>query len=150
MSEVVVVAGMSGAGRSTAGDNLEDLGWFVMDNLPPALIPKVAELADGSGTTGDRLALVVGTGRQHEVVVPLIGDLRQQGEAAAREVREHLDQISPGLGNPVMSVQVEVDEPMDPQVRLESDQGDSSQLQDVLARIDGRLQRLDALMNKVS
>ena len=67
MSEVVVVAGMSGAGRSTAGDNLEDLGWFVMDNLPPALIPKVAELADGSGTTGDRLALVVGTGRQHEV-----------------------------------------------------------------------------------
>ena len=49
MSEVVVVAGMSGAGRSTAGDNLEDLGWFVMDNLPPALIPKVAELADGPG-----------------------------------------------------------------------------------------------------
>ena len=47
MSEVVVVAGMSGAGRSTAGNNLEDLGWFVMDNLPPALIPKVAELADG-------------------------------------------------------------------------------------------------------
>ena len=80
MSEVVVVAGMSGAGRSTAGNNLEDLGWFVMDNLPPALIPKVAELADGSGTTGDRLALVVGTGRQHEVVVPLIGDLRQQVE----------------------------------------------------------------------
>ncbi len=80
MSEVVVVAGMSGAGRSTAGNNLEDLGWFVMDNLPPALIPKVAELADGSGTTGDRLALVVGTGRQHEVVVPLIGDLRKQVE----------------------------------------------------------------------
>jgi UPF0042 nucleotide-binding protein len=80
VSEVVVVAGMSGAGRSTAGNNLEDLGWFVMDNLPPALIPKVAELADGSGTTGDRLALVVGTGRQHEVVVPLIGDLRQQVE----------------------------------------------------------------------
>ena len=79
-----------------------------------------------------------------------LGDLRQQGEAAAREVRERLDQISPGLGNPVMSVQVEVDEPMDPQVRLESDQGDSSQLQVVLARIDGRLQRLDALMNKVS
>ena len=79
-----------------------------------------------------------------------LADLRQQGEAAAREVRERLDQISPGLGNPVMSVQVEVDEPMEPQVRLESDQVDSLQLQDVLARIDGRLQRLDALMNKVS
>ena len=79
-----------------------------------------------------------------------LGDLRQQGEAAAREVRERLDQISPGLGNPVMSVQVEVDEPVEALDRLGSDHGDSSQLQDVLARIDGRLQRLDALMNKVS
>ena len=34
-----------------------------------------------------------------------LGDLRQQGEAAAREVRERLDQISPGLGNPVMPEQ---------------------------------------------
>ena len=79
-----------------------------------------------------------------------LGDLREQGEAAAREVRERLDQISPGLGNPVMSVQVEVDEPMAPQDSLDSDDSDASQLQDVLARIDGRLQRLDALMNKVS
>ena len=79
-----------------------------------------------------------------------LGDLREQGEAAAREVRERLDQISPGLGNPVMSVQVEVDEPVTPQDSLDSDHSDASQLQDVLARIDGRLQRLDALMNKVS
>ena len=79
-----------------------------------------------------------------------LGDLREQGEAAAREVRERLDQISPGLGNPVMSVQVEVDEPVEALDRLDSDHGDSSKLQDVLARIDGRLQRLDALMNKVS
>ena len=42
---VVVVTGLSGAGRSTAADALEDLGWFVIDNLPPALIPKIAELA---------------------------------------------------------------------------------------------------------
>ena len=79
-----------------------------------------------------------------------LGDLREQGEVAAREVRERLDQISPGLGNPVMSVQVEVDEPAAPQDSLDSDHSDASQLQDVLARIDGRLQRLDALMNKVS
>ena len=79
-----------------------------------------------------------------------LGDLREQGEVAAREVRERLDQISPGLGNPVMSVQVEVDEPAAPQDSLDSDHSDSSQLQDVLTRIDGRLQRLDALMNKVS
>ncbi len=80
MSELVVIAGMSGAGRSVAADNLEDLGWFVMDNLPPSLIPKVAELADGSGKAGDRLALVVGSGRLHEEVIPLIGDLRSQVE----------------------------------------------------------------------
>ena len=79
-----------------------------------------------------------------------LGDLREQGEVAAREVRERLDQISPGLGNPVMSVQVEVDEPVAPQDSLDSDHSDASQLQDVLTRIDGRLQRLDALMNKVS
>ncbi|MEM9520933.1 MAG: RNase adapter RapZ [Actinomycetota bacterium] len=80
MSEVVVIAGMSGAGRSTAGNNLEDLGWFVMDNLPPPLIAKVAELADGSGTAGDRLGLVVGTGRHHEQVMSQIAELRNQVE----------------------------------------------------------------------
>ena len=77
-----------------------------------------------------------------------LGDLREQGEAAAREVRERLDQISPGLGNPVMSVQVQVDEPLQPEVAV--DQGDSLELQEVLARIDGRLQRLDALMHQES
>ncbi|MBW5255082.1 RNase adaptor protein RapZ, partial [Streptomyces sp. P01-B04] len=37
--ELVIISGMSGAGRSTAAKCLEDLGWFVVDNLPPALIP---------------------------------------------------------------------------------------------------------------
>jgi RNase adapter protein RapZ len=73
-----VIAGMSGAGRTVAADNLEDLGWFVMDNLPPALIPKVAELADGSSKAGDRLALVVGSGRYHEEMAPLVGVLRSK------------------------------------------------------------------------
>ena len=82
-----------------------------------------------------------------------LGDLRQQGEAAAREVRERLDQISPGLGNPVMSVQVQVDDPAESLDRLDVDaavsaQRDSQQLNEVLSRIDGRLQRLDALMNR--
>ena len=80
MSEVVVVAGMSGGGRSVAANNLEDLGWFVMDNLPPSLIAKVAELADGPGPVGDRLALVVGSGRYYDEVLGAIGGLRQQVE----------------------------------------------------------------------
>ena len=76
MSSFVVIAGLSGAGRSHAANNLEDLGWFVMDNLPPSLIPKVAELARATGTGIDRLALVVGTGLYHHEIVEMTDDLR--------------------------------------------------------------------------
>ena len=76
MSEFLVITGLSGAGRSQAADNLEDLGWFVVDNLPPALIPKIAELGGAPGTTVDRIALVVGTGRYHGEVLPALSDLR--------------------------------------------------------------------------
>ena len=62
MSEYVVVTGMSGAGRSTAGATLEDLGWFVIDNIPSSLIGKVAELAGGTGSETQRVAFVVGRG----------------------------------------------------------------------------------------
>jgi excinuclease ABC subunit C len=59
MSEYLVVTGMSGAGRSTAGATLEDLGWFVIDNMPSALISKVSELVDGTGSEMERVAFVV-------------------------------------------------------------------------------------------
>ena len=62
MSEFLIITGMSGAGRSTAADTFEDLGWFVIDNLPPALIAKVSELVESEGSTIQRVALVVGTG----------------------------------------------------------------------------------------
>jgi UPF0042 nucleotide-binding protein len=55
---VLVITGMSGAGRSTASDTLEDLGWYVIDNLPPALIGPVAELASAPGSSVSRLCLV--------------------------------------------------------------------------------------------
>ena len=62
MSEYVVITGLSGAGRSTAADTLEDAGWFVIDNLPPALIAKVAELVGRPGSETERVALVSGRG----------------------------------------------------------------------------------------
>ena len=62
MSEYLVVTGMSGAGRSTAAATLEDLGWFVIDNMPSALIAKVSELVDGTGSEMERVAIVVGRG----------------------------------------------------------------------------------------
>ena len=40
--ELLVVTGMSGSGRSTVAHALEDLGWYVVDNLPPALLPELA------------------------------------------------------------------------------------------------------------
>lgn len=43
LTEVLVITGMSGAGRSTAGNVLEDLGWYVVDNLPAALIPSLVQ-----------------------------------------------------------------------------------------------------------
>jgi UPF0042 nucleotide-binding protein len=62
MSEYLVVTGMSGAGRSTAGATLEDVGWFVIDNMPSALIAKVSELVDGTGSEMERVAFVIGRG----------------------------------------------------------------------------------------
>lgn len=56
--EVLLVSGMSGAGRSSAARALEDLGWFVIDNLPPKMLgPTLALLAERSDT--DRVAVVV-------------------------------------------------------------------------------------------
>ena len=76
MSEFVVITGLSGAGRSQAADHLEDLGWFVIDNLPPQLIPKVGELASSPVATFSQVVLVVGTGPGFDDVLPAIRQVR--------------------------------------------------------------------------
>ena len=58
-SAFTIVTGLSGAGRSEAAKSLEDLGYFVVDNLPPSLLPKMAELAARPGGPGGRVAIVV-------------------------------------------------------------------------------------------
>lgn len=77
MAEVVLITGMSGAGRSGVADVLEDLGWFVVDNLPTALIGTIVELAAKPNSDIDRLALVAG--RQHAEVLTKVGELRADG-----------------------------------------------------------------------
>jgi len=57
--ELVLVTGMSGAGRSTAARALEDLGWFVIDNLPPRLLADAVVQVSSSASGVDRLAVVV-------------------------------------------------------------------------------------------
>ncbi len=55
---IVIITGLSGAGRTQAAKVVEDLDYFVIDNLPPALIPKVRDLAFGPGGGVERLAVV--------------------------------------------------------------------------------------------
>jgi UPF0042 nucleotide-binding protein len=83
VADFVILTGLSGAGRSEAAKHIEDLGWFVIDNLPPELIPKVAELARAPGSTIDRVALAVGSGR-HEEVADGIEWLRSSGDDRVR------------------------------------------------------------------
>jgi RNase adapter protein RapZ len=57
--DLVVITGLSGAGRSTAAKCLEDLDWFVVDNLPPSLLGTMVELASRSQGSVDKIAVVV-------------------------------------------------------------------------------------------
>ncbi len=83
VAEFVVIAGLSGAGRTTASNVFEDLGWYVIDNLPPALIHQVADLARRAGTGGPgegRVVLVVGRSAVGEELLTEVEELRTGGE----------------------------------------------------------------------
>jgi UPF0042 nucleotide-binding protein len=69
--QLVVVTGMSGAGRSTAANCLEDLGWFVVDNLPALLLGTMVDLALGSEGAVQKIAVVTDLRSR-----PFVGDLR--------------------------------------------------------------------------
>jgi UPF0042 nucleotide-binding protein len=78
MADIVVISGLSGAGRSGVADVMEDLGWYVVDNLPTSLVEKIVELASLPGTTGiDRLALVAG--RDHGELLQRVAAIRAAG-----------------------------------------------------------------------
>jgi len=77
MAEIVLITGLSGAGRSGTANVLEDLGWNVIDNLPTALVGKIVELAAIPGSAVDRLALVAG--RQHGDILPNVTAIRAEG-----------------------------------------------------------------------
>ncbi len=86
MADIVVITGLSGAGRSAVADVMEDIGWYVVDNLPTSLVEKVVELAALPGAGGvpgstgiDRLALVAG--RDYGEVLKRVAAVRASGHA---------------------------------------------------------------------
>ncbi len=79
--DIVIITGMSGAGRTQVAKVLEDLGYFVIDNLPPTLLGKVVELAFGPGSSVDRLALVADV-RGREFFGQLVDAIRELRDSA--------------------------------------------------------------------
>lgn len=84
---IMIITGMSGAGRSTVSNVLEDLGWFVIDNLPPSLVGRVAELAFTPGSSVTKLALVADV-RGREFFTELVDTVQelQRGDADVRVI----------------------------------------------------------------
>lgn len=76
MADFAVITGLSGAGRSTAADVFEDQGWFVIENLPVALMPKMSELALTPGSGIERVAFVVGSNSDPAELAQMLDDIR--------------------------------------------------------------------------
>lgn len=76
---MVIISGMSGAGRRTAAHAMEDLGWYVVDNLPPAMLGALIDETSANGV--DRLAVVldVRTRAMFEKIGIALGDLNRRG-----------------------------------------------------------------------
>jgi UPF0042 nucleotide-binding protein len=80
-AELLVVTGLSGAGRSTTAHVLEDLGWYVVDNLPPQMLAPLSQLAARAVDTVPRVAVVLdvrGRGFSEDLFSALSG-LEQRG-----------------------------------------------------------------------
>ena len=90
-----MITGMSGAGRSQAANHFEDMGWYVVDNLPPALLPKVREFADASDSGVSRVGLVLGLNLYHDEVAPALADLKESAGGSVRIL--FLDASTPEL-----------------------------------------------------
>jgi UPF0042 nucleotide-binding protein len=92
VADVVLISGLSGAGRSAAADVLDDLDFYVIDNLPTPLVPTIVELASTPGSPIGRLALV--SGRNHDDLLPGVAKMRGAGH---KVVLLFLDAQTPAL-----------------------------------------------------
>ena len=111
-----------------AADPLDALRLALMQDVLPVGLAVVERARQG----GARQVLAAFDGSSAD---PL-GQLRDEGEPAASRVRENLDRLSPGLGNPVMKVEVR-------DVQPEAEPGDEQELRQTLARLAARLDALE-------
>ena len=118
-----------------ADDSFDSLRLSLMQDALPVGLAMVDRVRRG----GARKMVEAFTGSSDP-----LQELRVEGEAAARSVRDRLDQVSPGLGNPVMAVNVAVDDV----VVTSPDPQDQQILLEVLARIEGRLDALQTHLQK--
>jgi len=95
VAEYLIITGLSGAGRSTAADTLEDHGWVVIDNLPPTLIPKVSELVARPGSEKEKVILVSGRGGAESAteLTAAIEQLRHAGNQVGMLFLEASDEV---------------------------------------------------------
>lgn len=77
--ELLILTGMSGAGRSTVAHALEDLGWYVVDNLPPALLPQLAEQAHSSAIASMAVVADVRGGKFFDALNIALSELKKSG-----------------------------------------------------------------------
>jgi UPF0042 nucleotide-binding protein len=77
--ELLILTGMSGAGRSTVAHALEDLGWYVVDNLPPALLPELAQQGQASEIASMAVVVDVRGGKFFDVLNLALAKLKSSG-----------------------------------------------------------------------
>jgi UPF0042 nucleotide-binding protein len=91
--DVTIITGMSGAGRSEAANVLEDVGFFVIDNLPPQLISKVAELARGQEQSRYAMVVDVRSGDFLAALGVALDELKNEGGAARIVFLDAADEV---------------------------------------------------------
>ena len=119
------------ADESVASNPLDQLRLTLMQEVLPVGLAMVERAREGGPA---RVAEVFTAGAGDP-----LGELRQEGEPAARSLRNQLDQVSPGLGYPVMPVKVSVQDP-------DTAEMERQELNAMLERIAGRLETLRALL----
>ena len=91
--EIAIITGLSGAGRRTAAHTMEDLGWYVVDNLPPVMLPTLAQTLRGYGVVRIAVVADVRSREQFEQLPDAIKRLKSEGASVTSVFLEAADDV---------------------------------------------------------